>query len=106
MVSIRLSIRPGANLGFRTSTNELDLDGRTGLGLEIKVQVLKVLKSRSGDLPRVNTKVFFFFPPFSGGLPKVNTRVFFFRPFSAGSLCMRRTCPGLISGFFFSLTLF
>ncbi len=106
MVSIRLSVRPGVNLGFRTSTNEQDFDGWTGPGLEIEVQVLKVLKSRSGDLPRVNTKVFFFFfPPFSDGLPKVNTRVFFFFfvfcPFPAGSLCRRLTCPGLILGFFF-----
>ncbi len=56
----------------------------------------QILKSRSGGLPKVNTKVFFFFffSPFSGGLPKVNTRVFyfFFRPFPTG-------CPGLIPEF-------
>ncbi len=57
MVSVRLSVRPGADLGFRTSTNGQDLDGRTGLGPEIEVQVLK---SKSNGLPRVNTKVFFF----------------------------------------------
>ncbi len=54
------SVRPGADLGFKTSTNEQD----------------QVLKSRSGSLPKVNTRVFFL-SPFSGGLPGVNTRVFF-----------------------------
>jgi len=32
MVSVRLSVRSGVDLGFRTST-----DGRTGSGLEIEV---------------------------------------------------------------------
>ncbi len=38
MVSVRLSVRPGADLGFRTSTNGQDLDGRTGPGPEIEVR--------------------------------------------------------------------
>ncbi len=61
MVSVRLSIRPGVDLGFRTSTNGQD----------------QVLKSKSGGLPRVNTRVFFFPALFSGELPRVNTTVFF-----------------------------
>ncbi len=88
MVFVRLSVRPGVDLGFKTSTNGQDLDGRTGPSLEIKVQVLK---SKSGGLPKVNTRVFFS-PPFSGELPRVNTTVFCFffsRPFPAGSLCRR-----------------
>ncbi len=32
-----LSVRPGADLGFRTSTNGQDLDGRTGSGPETEV---------------------------------------------------------------------
>ncbi len=55
---------------------------------------------------------FFFFPrPFPAGCPGLNLGLFFifyflffkffFRPFSTGSLCRRRTCLGLIPGFFF-----
>jgi hypothetical protein len=41
--------------------------------------------------------------PFYGGFSIVGCPLFFFfRPFPAGSLCRRRTCPGLIPGFFFS----
>jgi hypothetical protein len=35
-------MRPGVDLGFRTSTNGQDLDGWTGSGAEIEVQVLKL----------------------------------------------------------------
>ncbi len=38
MVSVRLSVRPGADLGFRLSMNGQDLDGRTGPGPEIEVR--------------------------------------------------------------------
>ncbi len=81
MVFVRLSVRPGVDLGFKTSTNGQDLDGRTGPSLEIKVQVLK---SKSGGLPKVNTRVFFS-PPFSGELPRVNTTVFCFSALSKES---------------------
>jgi hypothetical protein len=93
-----VSVRPGADLGFRTSTNGQDLDERIGSGLEIEVQVLK---SKSGGLPRVNTRGFFFSPPFSGGLPRVNTTVFlfFFPPFSGG---LPRVNTKVLFCFFFS----
>ncbi len=71
---------------------------------------VQVLKLRSGRLPRVNTRVFFFFfRPFLAGCPRLIPRFsffLFFRPFSAGSLCRRRTYPGLIPGFFFSSPFF
>jgi hypothetical protein len=38
MVSVRLSVRSGVDLDFKTSTNGQDLDGRTGPGPEIEVR--------------------------------------------------------------------
>jgi len=94
ITTVCLSVRPGADLGFRTSTDGQDqvfffffffrpfpagslCRRRTCPGLI--PGILFFSPPFSGGLPRVNTRVFFFlfFPPFSGGLPRVNTTSWF-----------------------------
>jgi hypothetical protein len=109
-LSIRLSV---VHVRFRATTAVVDVASNPPLlqfaTATVNTRVFFFFPPFFSGLPRVNTKVFFF-PPFSGELPRVNTWGFFYsRPFLAGSLCMAEPasvyfkwcCPRLIPRVFF-----
>ncbi len=111
--AVCLSVCPGVDIGFRTSTNGQDLDRRTGSGPEIEVQVLKprfeteVLKlgctdgqdldGRTGSGPEIEVQVL---KPRSWNQGVQTDRVFFFFALNCRRRCCRKL-PPTRTGFFF-----